>query len=168
MTNHRNAGNMRFRTLKGGSKRWSARRRTVLLAMVPSPASSDIRSGILPFYGAQVRLALPTLRRQQTRKAGSIDTGIVADAHRVPMALRDNPPALELHAMAVATAVIVPPAHTTSASSNMSAEQASASVPARGRVQAGVGLTAPRVHGASDAIPHPYPWVGRKQWRRLR
>jgi hypothetical protein len=52
MTNHRNAGNMRFRTRKGGSKRWSARRRTVLLAVAPSPASSDIRSGILPFYGA--------------------------------------------------------------------------------------------------------------------
>jgi hypothetical protein len=125
MTNHRNAGNMRFRTRKGGSKRWSARRRTVLLAVAPSPASSDIRSGILPFYGAFSEVSpCPRCVRQQTLKAGSIDTGIVADAHRVPMALRDNPPALELHAMAVATAVIVTPAHATSASSSMSAEQA--------------------------------------------
>ena len=168
MTNHRNAGNMRLRTRKGGSKRWSTRRRTVLLAMVPSPASSEIRSGILPFYGALVRLVLANARGQQTRKAGSIDTGIVAGAHRIPMALRDNPPAVELHATAVATAVIVTPAHTTSASSNMSAEHANASVLARGRAQAGIGLTAPRVHVASDAILHPYPLVGRKQWRRLR
>ena len=169
MTNHRNVGNMRFRTRKGGSKRWSARRQPVLLAVAPSPASSDIRSGILPFYGGFSEVSpCPRCVRQQTLKAGSIDTGIVADAHRVPMALRDNPPALELHAMAVATAVIVTPAHATSASSSMSAEQASASVPARGRVQAGVGLTAPRVHGASTRIPHPCPLVGRKQWRRLR
>ena len=168
MTNHRNAGNMRFRTRKGGSKCRSARRRTVLLAVSPSPASSDIRRGILPFYGAFSEVSPCQRCVGNRREKWDQLIGIVADAHGVPMALRDNPPALELHATAVATAVIVPPAHTTSASSSMSAEQASASVLARGRAQAGIGLTAPRVHVASDAILHPYPLVGSKQWRRRR
>ena len=71
-------------------------------------------------------------------------------AARVPVALRDNPPAPQLHATAVATALTVTPRTRTSASNSMSAARPGSH---RRRWPDATGVRRrPRAHSAADAI----------------